>query len=130
MKKTLLLFMIFICVNISMQAQEASTNMSKVPVSIYTFNSLKKDAHNISSISRRLNINSFYSVIPNNHNVDEKIYPLNFKEIGEQTTEYVYDAYQKYQDKTFLKEFLFANDPTRWNLQRTKNRIQPVPLNK
>ena len=130
MKKTLLLFMIFICVNISMQAQEASTNMSKVPVSIYTFNSLKKDAHNISSISRRLNINSFYSVIPNNHNVDEKIYPLNFKEIGEQTTEYVYDDYQKYQDKTFLKEFLFANDPTRWNLQRTKNRIQPVPLNK
>ena len=130
MKKTLLLFMIFICVNISMQAQEASTNMSKVPVSIYTFNSLKKDAHNISSISRRLNINSFYSVIPNNHNVDQKIYPLNFKEIGEQTTEYVYDAYQKYQDKTFLKEFLFANDPTRWNLQRTKNRIQPVPLNK
>ena len=130
MKKTLLLFMIFICVNISMQAQEASTNMSKVPVSIYTFNSLKKDAHNISSISRRLNINSFYSVIPNNHNVDEKIYPLNFKEIGEQTTEYVYDAYQKYQDKTFLKEFLFANDPTRWNIQRTKNRIEPVPLNK
>ena len=113
-----------------MQAQEASTNMSKVPVSIYTFNSLKKDAHNISSISRRLNINPFYSVIPNNHNVDEKIYPLNFKEIGEQTTEYVYDDYQKYQDKTFLKEFLFANDPTRWNLQRTKNRIQPVPLNK
>ena len=130
MKKTLLLFMIFICVNISMQAQEANTNMSKVPVSIYTFNSLKKDAHNISSISRRLNINPFYSVIPNNHNVDEKIYPLNFKEIGEQTTEYVYDDYQKYQDKTFLKEFLFANDPTRWNLQRTKNRIQPVPLNK
>jgi hypothetical protein len=130
MKKILLLFILFICVNISMQAQEAKTNMSKVPVSIYTFNSLKKDAHNISSISRRLNINPFYSVIPNNHNVDEKIYPLNFKEIGEQTTEYVYDDYQKYQDKTFLKEFLFANDPTRWNLQRIKNRIHPVPLNK
>ena len=113
-----------------MHAQEVSTSMSKVSVSIYTFNSLKKDAHNISSISRRLNINPFYSVIPNNHNVDEKIYPLNFKEIGEQTTEYVYDDYQKYQDKTFLKEFLFANDPTRWNLQRIKNRIHPVPLNK
>ena len=113
-----------------MHAQEVSTSMSKVSVSIYTFNSLKKDAHNISSISRRLNINPFYSVIPNNHNVDQKIYPLNFKEIGEQTAEYIYDDYQKYQDKTFLKEFLFANDPTRWNLQRTKNRIQPVPLNK
>jgi hypothetical protein len=53
--------------------------MSKVPVSIYTFNSLKKDAHTISSISRRLNINPFYSVTPNDHNVDQKIYPLNFK---------------------------------------------------
>ena len=130
MKKIFLLFIIFICTDISMHAQETRTNMSKVPVSIYTFNSLKKDAHNISSISRRLNINSFYSVIPNNHNVDEKIYPLNFKEIGEQTAEYIYDDYEKYQDKTFLKEFLFANDPTRWNLQRTKNRIHPVPLNK
>jgi hypothetical protein len=130
MKKIFLLFIIFLCTDISMHAQEASTSMSKVSVSIYTFNSLKKDAHTISSISRRLNINPFYSVIPNNHNVDQKIYPLNFKEIGEQTAEYIYDDYQKYQDKTFLKEFLFANDPTRWNLQRTKNRIQPVPLNK
>ena len=132
MKKIFLLFIIFLCTDISMHAQEASTSMSmsKVSVSIYTFNSLKKDAHNISSISKRLNINPFYSVIPNNHNVDQKIYPLNFKEIREQTTEYVYDAYQKYQDKTFLKEFLFANDPTRWNLQRIKNRIHPVPLNK
>ena len=130
MKKIFLLFIIFLRTDISMHAQEASTSMSKVSVSIYTFNSLKKDAHNISSISRRLNINPFYSVIPNNHNVDQKIYPLNFKEIGEQTAEYIYDDYQKYQDKTFLKEFLFANDPTRWNLQRTKNRIQPVPLNK
>ena len=130
MKKIFLLFIIFLCTDISMHAQEASTSMSKVSVSIYTFNSLKKDAHTISSISRRLNINPFYSVIPNNHNVDQKIYPLNFKEIGEQTAEYIYDDYEKYQDKTFLKEFLFANDPTRWNLQRTKNRIQPVPLNK
>ena len=130
MKKIFLLFIIFLCANISIYAQKTTINTSKAPISIYTFNSLKKDAHTISSISRRLNINPFYSVIPNNHNVDQKIYPLNFKEIGEQTTEYVYDAYQKYQDKTFLKEFLFANDPTRWNLQRTKNRIQPVPLNK
>ena len=130
MKKIFLLFIIFLCANISIYAQKTSTNIRKAPISIYTFNSLKKGVHTNSSISRRLNINPFYSVIPNNHNVDQKIYPLNFKEIGEQTAEYVYDDYQKYQDKTFLKEFLFANDPTRWNLQRTKNRIQPVPLNK
>jgi hypothetical protein len=130
MKKIFLLFIIFLCVNISTYAQKKSINISKAPVSIYTFNSLKKDAHNISSISRRLNINPFYSATPNDHNVDQKIYPLNFKETGEQTTEYIYDDYEKYQDNTFLKEFLFANDPTRWNLQRTKNRIQPVPLNK
>ena len=130
MKKIFLLFIIFLCANISIYAQEVSTSMSKVSVSIYTFNSLKKDAHTISSISRRLNINPFYSVIPNNHNVDEKIYPLNFKEIGAQATEYVYDDYEKYEDNTFLKEFLFANDPTRWNLQRRKNRIQPAPIDK
>jgi len=130
MKKTYLLFIIFICANISMYAQKTSTNISKAPLSIYTFNSLKKDTHSISSISKRLNINPFYLVIANDHNVDQKIYPLNFKEIGAQTKAYVYDDYEKYQDNTFLKEFLFANDPTRWNLQRTRNRIQPVPLNK
>jgi len=130
MKKIFLLFIIFLCANISMYAQKTSTNISKAPISIYTFNSLKKDTHSISSINKRLNIKSFYLVIANNHNVDQKIYPLNFKEIGEQTTEYIYDDYEKYQDNTFLKEFLFDNDPTRWNLQRTKNRIQPVPLNK
>jgi len=130
MKKIFLLFIIFLCANISMYAQKTSTNISKAPISIYTFNSLKKDTHSISSINKRLNIKPFYLVIANNHNVDQKIYPLNFKEIGEQTTEYIYDDYEKYQDNTFLKEFLFDNDPTRWNLQRTKNRIQPVPLNK
>jgi hypothetical protein len=62
-----------------MHAQEASTNIRKVPVSIYTFNSLKKDVHSISSIGKRLNINPLCLVIPNNHNVDQKIYPLNFK---------------------------------------------------
>ena len=40
------------------------------------------------------------------------------------------DDYEKYQDKTYLKEFLFTNDPTRWNLHRKENRIQPVPSNK
>ncbi|MDB4205080.1 hypothetical protein N9764_05945 [Polaribacter sp.] len=110
--------------------KKKSINTSKAPISIYTFNSLKKDTHSISSISRRLNIKPFYLVIPNDHNVDQKIYPLNFKEIGSQATEYVYDDYEKYEDNTFLKEFLFANDPTRWNLQRTKNSIQPVPSNK
>jgi|TARA_B110000208_G_C11319452_1_gene265656 hypothetical protein len=130
MKKIFLLFMIFLCANISMYSQKTSTNISRAPISIYTFNSLKKDVHTISSISRRLNINPFYSVTPNDHSVDQKIYPLNFKEIGAQTTESIYDDYEKYQDNTFLKEFLFANDPTRWNLQRTKNRIHPVPLNK
>jgi hypothetical protein len=113
-----------------MYAQKTSTNISKAPLSIYTFNSLKKDTHSISSISKRLNINPFYLAIANDHNVDQKIYPLNFKEIGAQTKAYVYDDYEKYQDNTFLKEFLFANDPTRWNLQRTRNRTQPVPLNK
>ena len=122
--------MIFICVNISTYAQKKSINISKAPVSIYTFNSLKKDTHSISSIGKRLNIKPFYLVIANNHNVDQKIYPLNFKEIGAKTTAYVQDAYEKYQDNTFLKEFLFASDPTRWNLQRTKNSIHPVPLNK
>ena len=79
MKKIFLLFIIFLCANISIYAQKTSINTSKAPISIYTFNSLKKDTHSISSISRRLNIKPFYLVIPNDHNVDQKIYPLNFK---------------------------------------------------
>ena len=130
MKKIFLLFIIYIFSGTSTFAQKTSTGVRKAPISIYTFDLLKKEIHSTSSISRRLHIKPFSFVIPNDHNVDQKIYPLNFKEVGERTTEYVYDIYEKYQDKTFLKEFLFANDPTRWNLHRKKNRIQPVPLNK
>jgi hypothetical protein len=130
MKKIQVLFIIFVCANISMYAQKTTTNISKAPLSIYTFNSLKKDTHSISSVSKRLNIHPFYFVIANDHNIDQKTTPLNFKEIGAHTKAAVYDDYEKYQDNTFLKEFLFANDPTRWNLQRIENRIQPVPSNK
>jgi hypothetical protein len=89
MKKIFLLFIIFLCANISIYAQKTRTNIRKAPISIYTFNSLKKDTHSISSIGKRLNIKPFYLVIANNHNVDQKIYPLNFKEIGAKTTAYV-----------------------------------------
>ena len=46
-------------------------------------------------------------------------------EIGERTSAYVYDDYESYQNNNFLKEFLFDNNPTRWNLRCVKNRIPP-----
>jgi len=122
MKKIYLLFIIFLCTKTSMYAQKTSTNISKAPISIYTFNSLKKDTHSISSLSRRLNIGVYPFILVDAHNIDQKTGRLNFKEIGDKTPVYVYDTYEKYQDNTFLKEFLFENDPTRWNLPYIENK--------
>jgi hypothetical protein len=130
MKRVLLFFITFLCIHTFISAQEIIKIAHKAPLSIYTFSTLKKDTHSISLINQRLNIQPFCSIIPDDHNVDQKLYPLNFKEIGDQKPAYVYDDYEKYQDKTYLKEFLFTNDPTRWNLHRKENRIQPVPSNK
>jgi len=130
MKKGLLFLTVFLWIPISINAQKTNINKHKAPISIYTFNTLKKDTQSISSLSKRLNISTFSFILADTHNIDQKIYPLNFKEIGDKAPAYVYDSYEKYQDNTFLKEFLFDNDPTRWNLQCIENRIPPNSVNK
>jgi hypothetical protein len=130
MKKRLLFLTVFLWVHIAVNAQETNISKHKAPISIYTFNALKKDMQSISSLSKRLNIRTFSFILADAHNIDQKIHPLNFKEIGDNVPTYVYDSYEKYQDNTFLKEFLFDNDPTRWNLQCIENRIPPNAVNK
>ena len=59
----------------------------------------------------------------------EIVNALKFLEIGETTPEYVFDAFTKYQINGFIKDFIFENDPTRWNLHQRKNKMQPPSLN-
>ena len=123
-KKGLLFLTTLLLMSTSFYAQKVVKKINKAPISIYTFNSLKKDTQSISSLSKRLNISTYSFILTDAHNINQKIYPLNFKEIGDKRPAYVYDSYEKYQDHTFLKEFLFDNDPTRWRLHCRENSTQ------
>jgi hypothetical protein len=123
MKKIFLFLIPFFCVSISLYGQK------KAPISIYTFNSLKKDKHTIASLKARLQVDNFKFKLVNAHAIEEQIPPLNFKQIGKNVPEYVYDPYEKYENSNLLEGFSFKDDPTRWNLSCKRNRMQPYFLN-
>jgi hypothetical protein len=121
--KNMFLFLIpCLWVSISLFGQK------KAPTSIYTFNSLKKDIHNTAFLKANLKVDGFKFKLVNAHTIEEQIPSLNFKQIGKNVPEYVYDPYEKYENSNLLRGFSFKNDPTRWNLSCKKNRVQPYFL--
>ena len=130
MKKRLLSLTISLLLSISLCAQKTNTPQQKVPVSIYTFNSLDKDVNSISSLNKRLKLTSYKFIIVKADDIATKVTSINFSAIGKKPSAYIYDDYKKYQNNNLLKGFLLKNDPTRWNLHRIENRIQPYFLNK
>jgi hypothetical protein len=130
MKKRLLFLTTLLLMSTSFYAQKVVKTINKAPASIYTFNSLEKDNFSISSLHKRLKLKSFQFRFVDAHNIDQIIYPLNFREIGERALKYVYDDYERYQNNSFVKDFIFDNDPTRWRLHCRENSIQPQTVNK
>ena len=131
MKKRFLFLTTLLLMSTSFYAQKEVKTIHRAPVSIYTFNSLDKDNFSISSLHKRLKLKSFHFRFVDAHNIDQIIYPLNFKEIGERALKYVYDDdYERYQNNSFVKDFIFANDPTRWRLHCRENSTQPQTVNK
>jgi hypothetical protein len=122
MKKVFLFLIPFLWASFSLFGQK------KAPTSIYTFNSLKKDIHNRASLKANLKVDGFKFKLVNTHTIEEQIPPLNFKQIGKNVPEYVYDPYEKYENSILLEGFSFKNDPTRWNLSCKRNRVQPYLL--
>ena len=122
MKKVLLFIIPFLWVS------KASYGQKKAPISIYTFKNLKKEMHNTASIKAKLQVDDFKFRLVDAHTIEEQIPYLNFKQIGRNVPEYVYDPYEKYENSNLLEGFSFKNDPTRWNLSCKRNRIQPYFL--
>ncbi|TXD47878.1 hypothetical protein [Polaribacter sp. IC073] len=129
MKKRLLSLTISLFLSISLYAQKTNTPQQKAPVSIYTFNSLDKDVNSISSLNKRLKLTSYKFVIVKADDIATKVASINFSAIGKKPSASIYDDYRKHQNNNLLKGFLYKNDPTRWNLHRIENRIQPYFLN-
>jgi hypothetical protein len=130
MKKRFLFVTTLLVMSTTFYAQKIVKTIHKAPVSIYTFNSLEKDSFSISSLHKRLKLKSFHFRFVAPHTIDQTLYPLNFREIGERASEYVYNDHERYQNNSFVKDFIFDNDPTRWRLHRRENRIQPQTVNK
>ncbi len=130
MKKIFLVLTTLLLMSTSFYAQKVVKTINKAPISIYTFNSLEKDSFSISSLHKRLKLKSFHFRFVAAHNIDQTIHPLNFREIGERVSAFVYDVYERYQNNSFVKDFIFDNDPTSWRLHFRENRTPPQTVNK
>lgn len=129
MKKGILFLPAALLISLSFFAQKTEKTNNKAPSSIYTFNSIEEDVNSLTSIRKRLNLIPFKFVIIDKDDIDANTVSLDFKNIGITPTSFIYDDYNRYQNNSLLKGFLYKNDPTRWNLHCIENRVQPYFLN-
>lgn len=114
---------------ISYYGQKKDIIQKRVPLSIYTFNSIKTHIHGVFSIKKRLHLNSYKFVIVNANDLDRNMASIDFSTIGRKPSVFIYDDYKRYQNNNLLKGFLLKNDPTRCNLHCIENSVQPYLLN-
>ena len=107
----------------SINGQEVAVNSSKKPASIYTFSAFSKDENNFSAINKKLKLDHFSFGFVDIIDLNLNQFSLDSKDIGKSSTTFMYD-YKRHQDRNLLKDFLFKNDPTRWNLQCQQQNLQ------
>lgn len=124
--RTIYFFIAFIFLfSISINAQKSDKNLLKKPASIYTFSAFSNDKNSFSAINKKLKLANFSFLFVNAINLDLNQFSIDFKDIGKKPSAFIYDDYQRYQDRNLLKGFLLKNDPTRWNLQNQQHNLQP-----
>lgn len=109
--------------NISLSAQKLDKITSKKPISIYTFSKISVDKNGISSINKKLSLNNFNFVFVDVIDLDLNQFSIDTKYVYKKTSEFIYDDFNRYQNRNLLKGFLIKNDPTRWNLQYRKSNL-------
>jgi hypothetical protein len=140
MKKQTLLFIISLACSISFYAQQKNTMLLKTSQSIYTLSSSYNDQLNSAVALKKklgflsfkffriylpdLDFNSLGGFGGNRRSVFE------FKNMKKKPDTYKLDDLARYQNNRLAREINYKNDPSQWNLHRTKNRIQPYFLEK
>jgi hypothetical protein len=110
--------------SISINGQNIDENLSKKPVSIYTFSNFLTSENSFSAINKKLKLVNLSFVMVDGIDLDLNRFSVDFKDLGKTPTAFIYDDYKRYQDKNLLKGFLLKNDPTRWNLQCAPANLQ------
>jgi hypothetical protein len=110
--------------SISINGQNIDENLSKKPVSIYTFSNFLTSENSFSAINKKLKLVNLSFVMVDGIDLDLNRFSVDFKNLGKTPTAFIYDDYKRYQDKNLLKGFLLKNDPTRWNLQCAPANLQ------
>jgi hypothetical protein len=110
--------------SISINGQNIDENLSKKPVSIYTFSNFLTSENSFSAINKKLKLVNLSFVMVDGIDLDLNRFSVDFKDLGKTPTAFIYDDYQRYQDRNLLKGFLLKNDPTRWNLQCAPANLQ------
>jgi hypothetical protein len=124
MKKNYLFLVLIFLFSISINGQNSDENLSKKPVSIYTFSNFLNSANSFSAINKKLKLGNFSFVLVDGLDLDLNQFSVDFTDLGKTPTAFIYDDYKRYQDRNLLKGFLLKNDPTRWNLQGAPPNLQ------
>ncbi len=123
--KTNYLFLVLIFLfSISINGQNIDENLLKKPLSIYTFSNFLISENSFSAINKKLKLVNLSFVMVDGIDLDLNRFSVDFKDLGKTPTAFIYDDYQRYQDRNLLKGFLLKNDPTRWNLQCAPANLQ------
>ena len=129
MRKESLFLIVALLMTVTFYGQNNKIIQKKAPISIYTFNLMENDINSTSALNERLKLTNYKFVTVDLEDIETNTASLDFKYLDRKPSNFIYDDYKKYQDNNLLKGFLLKNDPTRWNLHRIENRIQPSLLN-
>ena len=129
MRKESIFLIVALLMTVTFYGQNKKIIQKKAPISIYTFNLMENDINSTSALNERLKLTNYKFVTVDLEDIETNTASLDFKYLDRKPSNFIYDDYKKYQDNNLLKGFLLKNDPTRWNLHRIENRIQPSLLN-
>ncbi|WP_439132644.1 hypothetical protein [Polaribacter sp.] len=115
--KTIYFFaLISLVIVTSLNAQNSSKSQTKPFVSIYTFSSFSKNSNSFSYLNKKLNLSDFQFVYANLNDFDSNLFSIEFRNLRNYPSAFIYDDYIAYRDENLLKGFRLKNDPTLWNL--------------
>lgn len=122
--KTSYLFLITVFLfKLSLNAQKLDKITSKKPISIYTLSKISVDKNGFSAVNKKLNLKNFNFVFVDVIDLDLNQFSIDSKYVYKKPSEFIYDDFNRYQNRNLLKGFLIKNDPTRWNLQYRRSNL-------
>ena len=125
MKKYYFLFLMVVVFDFCFSQTQKETNLTTMPLSIYSYSSLKLKNFNTaySPIQKSINTKPTYTFITvSSKKIAQHRFLISDGNLINKPSQFIYDDYKSYRDENLLKGFIQKYDITRW---RSCNFRQP-----